>query len=206
MLSAKYQPFCSGLCVLIFHKLTSGFVATGVSIMTSYFIQKLLLGQTLPDEQLATISHPRAELHMHALIKGVQTGSVLGLLCVGPVLGIVRGRSLKGFYDGLIQGLRLTTVAAIPVAPLITEANLRYTKATENDIYERCCHLRFDENECTVARTTIYGSLLFGFGNMTMGSKFLTGASFGVAASYFAGSVYITSDESHVKKAKPCKQ
>ena len=159
--------------------------------MTSYFIQNLYLGRGLSEEKMANIPHPRMELHIHVMYKTLQVGSTLGLF-IGPVVGAIRGRSMRAFARGAVQGARMGALIGIPAGPLMTELALGMKKANQDSIYDRSYRIRHNRNQITIDRVTTYGTVFGGFASMSMGGTFVTGTVLGIALSHLAGIIYTT--------------
>ncbi len=170
--------------------------------MTNIFFKNLYLGSELSDDEMADVPYPKFELYYHVIFKTVQAGSILGMCVFGPVIGLVRGRSLTAIKSAAMRGGRIGAGIGVLAGPVMTETMLSQSKATPDSIYDRSYRIRYNIGQVRTDRFATYGAVL-GLGAASlMGAPAINGGIVGfTAATFFAGFYNMSVTDGEPKKA-----
>merc|ERR1712080_516298 len=104
----------------------------------------------LTTEEGADIPYPKLELHAHVFTKNIEAGLILGMGVIGPLVGLVRGRSISAAISSAYKGGKVGAVALGALAPVMVEAAMRNQEPER--IYDRAFRIRYNEGQMTTDR------------------------------------------------------
>ena len=156
--------------------------------MTSNWLRHLLLDQVLTVEEYEDIPHPRLELHAHVLVKNIEAGCILGMVVIGPLVGLVRGRSLAAAMAGGARGGRVGVGILAPLSPLMVEGAVKNQE--DERIYDRAFRIRYNSGQMRADRWAIGGGLSGGLLGLVSPAGAVTGSLLGIALGTLGAGVY----------------
>ena len=138
---------------------------------------KNFLGLQLPEDELASIENPLAEVMSHTCIKSLEFGSTGAVVC-GLLAGL-RNKSGAGFRSILRTYATVGPLSCITLGPAASVGYMYYNNLTtnNNELANRCYMLRKNQSDLAYDRCSL-GGYAFGsaIGFASGGSMLVGGA------------------------------
>ena len=158
-----------------------------------------MLGEQLNDEDMQLISHSKAELYYHVMLKDVQAFAFLGMCFIAPVAQLIRGpRTFAALQSTAIKYGKVGAALGVPAGAAMMYMRERGGNIDSDGFYDRAYRLRKNRNQVRVDRGTYLGTVAGIAGALGMGASVSSGAVIGMVAGTVLGGLYNTGKDKHV--------
>ncbi|CAD5111639.1 unnamed protein product [Dimorphilus gyrociliatus] len=157
--------------------------------MKNYFLNNL--GFNLNDEEMADISHPKAELITHITLKTSQLFSIVGTLIFHPVRQMVkkdlcpRNFVIKGARTGA-KGAAIGAVAGTILSLVVIEKK----KLEHDGLYDRAYRLRHNRGQVLVDQASVGLATVGAIGGTVMGKGMVVPGVWGLVGGVCGAAAY----------------